>query len=129
MIYNLVAYLKTQFSTYSFVNDGWQKESPDTCICINDSGGTPSHTHNRTDYMVQVLSRSRDKVKAKEASSSVYEKLKNVFSLTLPATTIKSIVYPAVKTWQISPIQTPSFIGCDHEGRNLYSFNLKITTD
>ena len=94
-----------------------RKESPDTCICINDSGGTPSHTHNRTDHLVQVLSRSRDKVKAKEASSSVYEKLKNVFSLILPVTTINGVVYPAVKTWQISPMQSPSFIGCDQEGR------------
>ena len=129
MIYNLVKYLQTQILSLDFTCNGWKKDSPDSCVCVNDTGGTPAHSHDRTDHSVQVLARDRDSVKAKAAADSVYNKLKNVFGgLVLPAVSIAGVNYPAVTAWQIIPIQAPSWIGEDKEGRVLYSFNLTITT-
>ncbi len=127
MIYNLTNYLKTQLTTYTFIANGWRKDSPDESIIVNDDGGIPDHYDFKMDLTVQILARSRDSVTSRKYATDVYDLLLNRFGLTLPEVTIDLVTYPAVNTAQISPIQRPAFIGMDDEGRALYSFNIQIT--
>jgi len=127
MIFNLVAYLKAQLGTYTFIANGWRKDSPDESITVNDDGGTPDHYDFKVDLTVQIIARSRDSVTSRKYAEDTYNKLLNRFGLTLPEVTINLVTYSAVDTAQISPIQRPAFIGMDDEGRALYSFNIQIT--
>lgn len=127
MIYNLAQFLITNLPSIAFVVNGWNVDYQDQ-IMISETGGDPNHWYDRTDWTVQILSRARDVNVAKENIESVYNLLKNRFGLKLPQVTVNTIVYPELKTYQISPIQTPSYIGATEEHFEMFSFNLTITT-
>ncbi len=128
MIYNLVAYLTANLTTIDFIANGLSPDSPQTAIMVSDTGGEPQHWYARTDWAVQVLSRSKSVDTAKQNIDAVYALLKNRFGLTLPEATVGGIVYPAIVGYQISPIQTPGYIGTTEEHLEMFSFNLTITT-
>jgi len=123
MIYNLANNLITYFNTYEFVINGFQPNSPNECILISDTGGSPGHYYDRTDYRIQFLIRSLDVVTGKKVADEIYAYVKNKFHWVLPAVTVGGKTYPEVKVAQISPIQSPGSIGPDEEGRWLFSFN------
>ena len=128
MIYNLWKYLEAELPALNYIIDGWE-ESDDlsNAILLTATGGDPAHWFDRTDDTVQVISINVSKVSAKQNADLVYNKLKNRFGLTLPAATVNSVVYPALTTAQISPIQSPGYIGTDQNKNHMYSINFKVT--
>lgn len=128
MIYNLVEYLRTQLTTIKFVANGWTKESPQASVLVMQSGGEPDHYYERTDWRAQLMSRNKNSDLAKIEIEAVYNKLKNRFHLLLPAVTVNKIVYAAIQTYQISPIQAPGFLGADEANLLMWSFNILVTT-
>lgn len=128
MIYNLVQYLKTNLPLYVFVVNGFSPDSPQDAILVSQNGGEPQHWYDRTDWTVQFLSRAVSVNVAKEQIDSVYVLVKNKFGLSLPEVTVNSIVYPIVKTYQVSPIQAPGYIGADEKNLEMFSFNVTIVT-
>ncbi len=128
MIYNLVAYLVIQLPALDFVANGWSPESNQNSIMVRQSGGTVGHWFPRTDYNVQIISRAKNAVLAKSQIEEVYSELKNKFGIELPEVTVDA-VYAAVKTYQISPIEAPGYIGADETHLEMWSLNLVITTD
>lgn len=126
--YNLSQYLITEFPALDFVVNGFGQITIDDVIAINNYGGEPQHWYDRTDHSIQILNRNRSVVVGKEQALSVYNKLKNRFGLELPAVTVGGILYSAIKTYQISPIQAPGYIGVDARGLEMFSFNIVITT-
>ncbi len=128
MIYNLRKYLTLNLPDITFYANGWRPKSEHDSVMILQSGGDPEHWIDRTDWTVQIMSRAENIVNAKEQIDDVYAKLKNRYGLELPAITVDSIVYPLVKTYQISPLQTPGYIGADQANLEMWSFNIRITT-
>jgi len=129
MIYNLVEYLKTELTTIDFVANGWMVDSPQNSVLVKQSGGDVKHYYERSDWRVQIISRAKNIVISKEQIELVYEKLKNRYGLSLPEVTVNEIVFVAVKTDQISPIQTPGYLGADNMNLEMWVFNLIITTN
>lgn len=129
MIYNLVEYLKTQLPSLVFVANGWNPNSPKDSITVRQSGGEVWHWYPRTEYLVQVKSRSDSPILAESQIRQVYETLKNKFGIELPAVTIDGTLFAAVKTYQISPIETPGYIGADETNLEMWSLNLNIITN
>jgi len=129
MIYNLAQYLIVNLVTIKFVVNGFSPDSDQDEIMISETGGEPQHWYDRTDWAVQILSRGKSVNVAKKQIEDVYEKLKNRLGLLLPEITVDGVVYPAIQTYQISPIQTPGYLGANEENMEMFSFNLTITTD
>ncbi len=127
MIYNLYEYVVPLFPSINFLIDGYeQDDNKDKAILLKSNGGDPMHWFDRTDFMVQMLSSAKSKVSCKQNIDMVYNELKNRFGLTLPVATVGAVTYPEIKTAQISPIQSPGYIGTDEDANHLYSVNFKI---
>jgi hypothetical protein len=129
MIYNLVAYFKAQLPSLNFVANGWNPESPIDSLMIRQTGGEPQHWYDRTDWSVQIISRSKNPVLSKTQIDQAYSEIKNKFGIELPQVTVDGTVHSAVKTYQISPIEAPGYIGADEENLEMWSLNLSITTN
>jgi len=129
MIYNLTAYLKVQLATINFIVNGWSQDSPEASVMLRQTGGVVQHWYDRTDWAVQIMSRSNNVVESKTLIDSVFNVLKNKFGITLPEVTVNAVVHAAVKTYQISPIQQPGYIGADEKHLEMWSVNFTITTD
>jgi len=128
MIYNLVQFLINNLPSIDFVANGFSPDSLQTQVMVSETGGEPQHWYDRTDWTVQVISRSAKVNVAKQNADSVYAILKNRFGLLLPQAIVDGVTYPALQTYQISPIQTPGYIGATEENLEMFSFNLTITT-
>jgi len=128
VIYNLREYIKINLPELSVVLNGWDKTSPEESITIMQRGGSPDHDNLKQEIAVQVLSRSVDVNTALKNIESVYNLLKNRFGLVLPEVTVGDTVFPEVKTYQISPVQNPGYLGSDRSNLEMWSFNLIVTT-
>jgi hypothetical protein len=128
MIYNLVEYLITELPSIMFTANGFNPDSIADEVMVRDSGGDPKHWYDRTDWTVQIISRSMNVDLAKRNVDAVYNLLKNKFGVQLPAKTVAGVVYPAMQTYQISPTQTPGYLGADDKHLEMFVFNLIITT-
>ncbi len=128
MVYNLYRYLKAQLTSIIFIANGWEKESPEESITIMQRGGLPDHYNIKQDISIQVLSRSMDVNMALFNINMVYILLKNRFGLILPEAIVGDTVYPEIKTYQVSPIQSPGYLGSDRNSLQMWSFNLMVTT-
>lgn len=128
MIYNLVQYLLTNLTSINFVANGFNPESDQDAVMVRETGGEPQHWYDRTDWAVQVISRSKNVAIAQLNAYSVYNLLKNKFGLLLPEATVGEDVYSAIQTYQVSPLQTPNYLGADDKHLEMFSFNLTITT-
>lgn len=128
MIYNLAQYLIVNLPTINFVVNGFSPDSNQDEVMISETGGEPQHWYNRTDWTVQILSRGKNVNVAKKQIDDVYEELKNKFGLLLPEVIIGGVVYSAIQTYQISPIQTPGYLGANEENMEMFSFNLIVIT-
>jgi len=128
VIYNMLQYLITNRPLINFVANGWNPDSNEDTIMISETGGDPQHWYDRTDWAVQVLSRAKNVEIAKENIESVYALLKNKFGLVFPQVIIGGVTYPQVITYQITPMQTPGYLGATPEHLEMFSFNLTIVT-
>ncbi len=128
MIYNLRSYLTINLPDIIFYANGWRPDSEHDSVMVLQNGGDPLPWFDRTNWTVQIMSRAENIVNAKKLIDAVYNKLKNRYGLELPAITVGSTVYPLVKTYQISPLQAPGYIGADKANLEMWSFNLRITT-
>ena len=128
MIYNLLQYLKDNLPDINFVVNGFGVDSEQDEVMIGETGGEPQHWYNRTDWAVQFISRSGDVTVAKQNLEAVYNLLKNKFGVTLPRVVVGDTEYEEIKTYQISPLQTPGYIGSTEENLEMFSFNSIITT-
>jgi len=128
MIYNLLQYLIVNLPLIVFIANGWSPDSDEDSVMVSDTGGDPKHFYLRTDWAVQIISRAMNVNVAKENVDNIYSLLKNKFGITFPEITVNGVVYPAVKTYQISPLQTPGYLGADEKHLEMFSFNLIITT-
>lgn len=128
MIYNLVQYVKNLLPLISFVANGFAPDSPKNCVMLSDSGGDPKHWYSRTDWTVQIISRAPSMTIAKKQIDQVYDLLKNKFGVSLPSVVVDGITYPAKEAYQISPIQTPGYLGASDTHGEMFSFNIVIVT-
>ncbi len=128
MIYNLTQYLIVNLPSIAFIVNGFNPDSQKDEVMISETGGETKHWYNRTDWSVQVISRALQMNMAKRQIDDVYELLKNKFGLLLPEVTVDALVYPAMQTYQISPMQTPGYLGADEKHLEMFSFNSIITT-
>lgn len=127
MIYNLAAFIESRIPGIVLVCDDFTPASPEECTLIRDTGGTASHDLPREDRMVQCLSRFFDKRAGKSAIDSVYALLRQQFHITLPEVTLDGVTHPAVVAWRILPMQTPTYIGDDENGKALHTVNFIVT--
>lgn len=128
MIYNLLQYLKDNLPEINFVVNGFGIDSKIDEVMIGETGGEPQHWYERTDWAVQFISRSSDVTVAKQNIEAVYNLLKNKFGVVLPRVIVGDTEYEEIKTFQISPLQTPGYIGSTEENLEMFSFNSTITT-
>ncbi len=126
--YNLHQYLKTELPALTFVVNGYGPSSPDDCIDVNVTSGDPQHFYERNDWLLQIMTRSKNIETAKDWSFQSYFKVRNKFGLQLPEASLGSLVFPAIKAYRIVPLQAPSYIGADNAGREMFSFNITLTT-
>ena len=126
--YNLFQYLKTLIPAIDFVVNGYGPKSPEDCVKINGTSGEPQHFYERNDWSLQLLSRSKDMVVAKDIIYQAYFAVRNKFGLQLPEYTLGTLIFPAIKAYRIVPMQTPGYIGADNAGREMFSFNITLTT-
>jgi len=129
MIYNLVQYLIVNLPLINFVANGFGPDSEQDIIMVSETGGDVQHWIDRTDWAVQVISRAKNMNIARKNAYSVYNLLKNKLEFMLPEVTVDEVVYPAVKTYQTSPLQSPGYLGADEKHLEMFSFNLTITTN
>jgi len=127
LIYNLVKYLVDGNPGLSYCANGFKENSPDDCTSVNEGQGIEQSWYNREDITIQVVSRALKGTTARINNKSSYNLIKKKYGLTLPEVTVESVVYPAVKTWAIRPVTTPTYIGDDENGRPMYTFNVEIT--
>ena len=127
--FNLKQYLINEIPAITFISNGYSPNSPQECVAVIGTGGSTQHNFDRTDWSVQILSRADSKFQARRNSYDVYEKLKNRFGLTLPAVTVGGVLYESFIAWQIIPIQVPGYIGADNNSREMFSFNITLTTE
>jgi uncharacterized secreted protein with C-terminal beta-propeller domain len=128
MIYNLVEYISRKLPDLNIVTNGFDPDSKEDQVMVSETGGEPAHYYDRKDWTIQVLSRSASAVKARQNIGEVYLLLNNKFGVVLPRVVVDSVRYPRLTAWQISPIQTPAYLGATVENLELFSFNLTVTT-
>jgi hypothetical protein len=126
MIFNLIQYIRTAFPALTIISIGEDNSGNGTRI--TETGGEVAHDVDRKDHAIQFVTKNKDIVKAKQESESIFEYIKNVFNLTLPAVTVNAIIYSEIRLYRIVPIQSPGYIGADINGLHEYSFNVTITT-
>ena len=129
MIYNLQQYLIANLATILFVSNGYQQDTIDNAVMLSEGGGIPNPQIDRKDYAIQVMSRAKDKPKSRKLSMDVYSLINKKFGLLLPLASVDGESFPAVKTWKITAIALPGFIGNDENGRPLFSTNYTVTTE
>lgn len=127
MIYNLVKYI-TDNTSLTINCNGFSPDSPNDTVCVNEGSGDEQPWFDRVDTMVQVVSRSADKVTSRVNAYTVYNLIKKKTQLTLPAVTVASTLYPAVTGWGIRPVNTPAYAYDDENGRPIYTFTVEVTT-
>ncbi len=127
MLYNLGSFIEIALPSAVLVYDDLSPASPEACVLIKDTGGTPSHDLDREDRPIQCLSFNYDKRAGLNALTSIYDLLKRQFHIILPAVTLDGVTYPAIEAWRILPMQTPTYIGTDENGKHLHSVNFIVT--
>ncbi len=129
MIYNLVQYLIVKLPLIDFIANGFNPDSEQDAIMISESGGDPKHWFPRTDWAIQIISRAKNVHIARKNIYSVYNLLKNKLETLLPEIIIDGVTYLAIKTYQMSPVQSPGYLGADEKHLEMFSFNLTVTTN
>lgn len=129
IIYNLTKYINEGL-TLSVIPNGWKgKDLGEDGSIILDSGGSVAHFHKRKERRFQIITRNSDRTEALRINNSMFEYLENKFNIDLPEENVNSVVYPAVRAYQISPISTSQYLGTDDNGRHEFSVNIIVITN
>lgn len=131
LIYNLVQFLKNEFPAYVFYTNAVTQQAgqnyvPDNYILIQETGGTLGKNYELNIPTFQVLVNAIDTVTARSISFNIYNKIHNKNGLILPTVTVDGTVYPEFATDRIAAIQSPSYVGKDDNGCDLFSNNYQI---
>lgn len=126
MIYNLLQFFKDNKPDYSYCVNGYHNTSPIDVIAINETSSIPAKWIDRADLTLQIVSRNCSTVKAKEALDDVFTIVDRRYGVILPETTQDGVVFPEVKTFQMTPLQRPIWLDYDENGNGQYVFNLQI---
>ena len=127
MIYNLVEYIDNNTSLTLNCN-GFNPDSPDETVCINEGSGNERPWFDRKDALVQFVSRARNKITSRSNAYTIYNLVKKKYHLTLPEVTIGSTTYPEITGWAIRPVEVPQYAYDDDSGRAVYTFTVEVTT-
>lgn len=127
MIYNLVKYI-TNNTSLTIIANGFNPNSPDTAISINEGSGIEQSWFDRKDTIVQCVSRSMDKTVSRANAYTIYNLIKKKYKLTLPSVTVNTVVYAQTTGWGIRPVNTPQYAYDDDSGRSVYTFSVEVTT-
>jgi len=131
MIWNLQRYLELLFpNELIYVNMRYRQfpdtEIPDRNVLVQEITGTEGAWYRWKQKVLQFVVRDIDQVSAKALTDIIYNELHGRFGLELPAVTVGGIVYPTVKTGQVSSQTIPQSLGEDENGRPEFSFTMKI---
>jgi hypothetical protein len=129
MIFNLYQYLYSTLPSLSdlFTVNGFSVGERLNEIALNETGGDVAHQYPRNDFTVQIIGRFNNVSTGRGQINQVYDALLNKFGLTLPEYDDGVLLSPAIVAWQISPIQSPSYLGLNQESMAMYSFNITVT--
>jgi hypothetical protein len=127
MVYNLAEYISNNTSLISNVN-GFQPDSDDDIISVNEGSGDERAWFDRKDTTIQILSRATDRTTARANSYTVYDLIKKKYGLLLPSVVVAGETFSAVTTWGIRPVMAPQYAYDDDNGRAVYSFSVEVTT-
>ena len=81
MIYNLAKYITNNTSITVNVN-GFSPTSPDSTICINEGSGNEQPWYDRTDTLVQCVSRAFDKTISRANAYTIYNLIMDLTNLS-----------------------------------------------
>ena len=126
MIYNFSQYLKIKLPSETIYTNGELANSPDRIILVKEAGGP---IVARTDFaspVIQITARDVDTVKARVLSYEIYNLIKDIYGLELPAVTVNEEIYASVELAQITANQQPYPMGVDEQGRYVYVNNYRI---
>lgn len=133
MIYNFKEYLKALYPSKNYAVNGAHETSPNELIILNETTAPQADNIDRIDYTVQIFSRAKSPLVAKEQIQDIFDKVNKYYDVMLPESVEvlgdgSTTTFPEVKAYQMIPIQSPVWFGYDKNGLALYVFNLKITT-
>ena len=125
MIYNLVYYVQS-LTSLTIKANGIPVGHTGPINVMLQRGGPVAAFHNRNEYAVQVMVKHESEIDAKQTIETIYNAMKNLYNIVLPEQTVKSVVYAAVTVSQLSPKQSPAYIGTDENGLHMYSVNFRV---
>ena len=128
MIYNFLAYLKANKSSYNYAVNGAHNTTPKKATIINETTAVPAKYIDRVDYSLQLIGRAENPVAAKQMLEDIYTITDRYWDVTFPANTVNGVVYPAIKIYQMTPLQKVTWFGYDDNGLAQYLYNLQIIT-
>lgn len=114
---------KTSFVVGTTLQVGHRtQDAPDQCNIVLESAGGALHFDlpDRNDKMVQVISRAKTYLKARDDAREIFEALHGTAGWTLTA------VLPATQNYKAMTIEAladPQYIGQDDKGRYEFSTN------
>lgn len=112
----------TSFTYGTTIQYGWRpSDAPDTCHLVSGIGPSPGNFYvpEKTDKMIQVLSRSKSFNTALTGAEEIYKFLKGAagWNLTNPDTGKKFFAMI------IDPVSAPQYIALDEKKRHQFSTN------
>lgn len=137
MIYNLVQYLKNQFSTETIYCNQIVKKStqdiiPDRKVLVKESPSGQFQMKTKfIQQSIQVIVFDIDIVKSRELIYNIFNEISDRNGLLLPAVTVNSVLYPQLETACTKAMQTPYSLGFDESGLFVWTVNfiVKYTGD
>ena len=127
-VYNLLYYLSS-LTTIPLVANGFDKDSPDSCVAINQISGEDYPFFPRADWRIQIISRSQISDTALQNANVIYSLVKDKLLFTLPSLVVGGVTYDELTANQIICMQTPAQLSRDIENREMWVFNIKLTTN
>lgn len=128
MIYNFLVYAEANKPAYNYAVNGAHNTTPKQAIIINETTSVPAKYIDRNDITLQIIGRAENPVAAKQMLDDFYTIVDRYWDVVLPENTVNFIVYPAIKAYQMAPIQRVTWFGYDENGLAQYLFNLQIIT-
>ena len=112
----------TSFLIGTTLQAGWRPlTAPDRCNLVAESGGgsTIFDLPDRTDKMIQVLSRANTYFDARDDAQEIYDALHGAAGWELP----EVVVGKKYQAMIIEAVSIPQYLGIDEKGRHEFSTN------
>ena len=112
----------TDFTYGTTIQYGWRPlDAPDTCHLVSEIGPSPGNFYvpERTDKMIQVLSRSKSYNIARAGAEEIYLFLKGAAGWDLPEIVEGEKYFAMV----IEAISAPQYLGLQDDNSNRHQFS------